>query len=495
MKGERLALKREWLVGDQIGAGGFGRVFLVTSGSDEAVAKFVPKVLGAARELLFVNAAEVPNVVPILETGEIEDYWVLVMPRAECSLRDHLQVVGGLLGLEEATQVLKDVADALVGLEGRIVHRDLKPENVLRLGTAWCLADFGISRYAEATTAPDTQKFALSPFYAAPERWRSERATAATDVYAVGVMAVEMLSGARPFEAGTPEELRDLHLHAEPPHLQEAPAALSALIEECLFKAPEARPSPANLRARLDRVSSGQSSGGMAELAEANLVAVRQRQEESRRESEARTESERRRMLAEAGTKSHARIATELREAIEGAAPSSITSASRNGGWSVRLGEAELTMSSPSSHEAGAWGGWALPLFDVVLAARVVVRTPPDRHGYEGRGHSLWYCDAQEEGRFAWYETAFMISALVPRQGRLDPFAFNPGEESAKALWVGMAEYQVAWPFTELAIDDLDDFIDRWADWFAAAARGALSHPSTMPERSVEGTWRRDWRN
>jgi serine/threonine protein kinase len=63
----------------------------------------------------------------------------------------------------------------------------------------WCLADFGISRYAEATTAPDTRKLAWTPAYAAPEQWRAEPASAATDVYALGVIAYELLAGIRPF--------------------------------------------------------------------------------------------------------------------------------------------------------------------------------------------------------------------------------------------------------------------------------------------------------
>jgi serine/threonine-protein kinase len=71
-----------------------------------------------------------------------------------------------------------------------------------------------------------------------------------------------------------------------------------------------------------------------------------------------------------------------------------------------------------------------------------------------------------------------MVSPLIPRRGRQDPFALSPGEEAAKALWTGMAEYQVAWPFTHLSLEQLDDFIDRWMGWFADAAAGKLSHPA-----------------
>jgi hypothetical protein len=87
-------------------------------------------------------------------------------------------------------------------------------------------------------------------------------------------------------------------------------------------------------------------------------------------------------------------------------------------------------------------------------------------------------------------ETAFMFSPLLARQGRQEPFALDPGEESAKALWQGIAEYQVAWPFTAVGMGELDEFINRWANWFAEAAQGQLQHPSSMPERPVRGGWR-----
>jgi serine/threonine-protein kinase len=81
--------------------------------------------------------------------------------------------------------------------------------------------------------------------------------------------------------------------------------------------------------------------------------------------------------------------------------------------------------------------------------------------------------------------------ALIPRRARKNPFALDPGEESAKALGSGIVEWQVAWPLMPLSVGDLDEFVNRWAGWFADAAQGRLSHPSSMPERSPQGSWRR----
>jgi len=108
-KGARLALAREWVVGEVIGAGGFGRVYAVTSDGEEAVAKLVPKDPGADRELLFIDLGDVRNVIPIIDSGETADEWVLVMPRAERSLRQHLDSRGDKrLEVEEAVSILTD---------------------------------------------------------------------------------------------------------------------------------------------------------------------------------------------------------------------------------------------------------------------------------------------------------------------------------------------------------------------------------------------------
>ncbi len=214
------------------------------------------------------------------------------MPRADCSLRDYLSAKGGVLSIDEALVVLSDIAAALTDLDmQQVVHRDLKPENVLLLNGAWSLADFGISRYAEATTAADTRKFALTWAYAAPERWRHERTTAATDVYALGVVGFEMLSSERPFQGPSEADFREQHLHGQSPSLA-VPLRISSVIEECMFKAPEARPSPSNLAARLATASAVADSPALSKLQEAQHADVKRRAQIARQASHAATEAE-----------------------------------------------------------------------------------------------------------------------------------------------------------------------------------------------------------
>jgi eukaryotic-like serine/threonine-protein kinase len=482
----------EWVLGECIGGGGFGQVYVAKSSEHEsAVAKLVPKVPGAERELLFVDLTGVQNVIPVIDSGETEDSWVLVMPRAEKSLRQHLDNADGPTETTEAAIVLSDIATALADLDGKVVHRDLKPENVLFLDGRWCLADFGISRYAKATTAPDTRKYALSPRYTAPERWRNERATIATDVYSFGIIAYELLSGILPFTGPDLHDFREQHLHSNPQHLNAISATLAALVEECLYKAPEARPCPSNLVARLTRIAEAASSTGLAKLQEANRAEAIRHGETARRESEHRSEAERRTELVGAATLGLARITDSLREAVTQAAPSALVQEGYGRSWSIRLNQAELRFTPAAATSLNPWGSWSSPVFDVIAHAELSIKIPEDRYQYEGRSHSLWYCDVQRAGHYQWFETAFMVSPFMPKRGRQNPFALNPSDESAKAVSSGIAEFQVAWPFTAIVIDDLDEFINRWAGWFADAAQGQLRHPSEIPERAPQGSWRR----
>jgi eukaryotic-like serine/threonine-protein kinase len=439
---------------------------------------------------LFVDLGSARNVVPIIDHGETDDSWVLVMPRAEKSLRQHLDDEGPVLSADAVRTIMTDITTTLVDLSDKVVHRDLKPENVLLLEGRWCLADFGISRYAETTTAPDTHKFAMTPPYAAPERWRNERATAAADVYSVGVMGYEMLSGQRPFVAPTLEDFRDQHLHGAPTALNSTDTSLASLVEECLIKAAGARPSAANLLVRLERTADTPRSAGLARLEKASRAQANREAEAARAASQSSSEGERRAGLSEAAARGLEVIVEALVESIKSAVPASSSERLGDGARSLKLGAAELRVFPLRRYTTASKGPGRAIVFDIVASATVGIAMPPDQYGYEGRSHSLWFCDAQEKAQYAWFETAFMISPLTARQSTRDPFALEPGPEATEAIAPIMGAFQVAWPFTRLDADGLDDFVGRWAGWLADVSERRLHRPNTMPEGDPQGSWR-----
>lgn len=207
---------------------------------------------------------------------------------------------GAALPVDESVSILVDLTTALCGLADVVVHRDLKPENDLLFEGKWCLTDFGIARYAEATTAVDTRKFAWSLPYAAPEQWRMERATRSTDVYALGVIAFEILSGSRPFLGPSEHEYREQHLNAVAPILGSCPVPISSFISECLLKAAQARPSPENILLRF-QANVGPGSSAAQALRRANQSVSEINAERDPQLSAERTQAEVRWNLFRAG--------------------------------------------------------------------------------------------------------------------------------------------------------------------------------------------------
>ena len=479
----------EWHIGDLLYSGGFGTVYHARSPSGErVVVKFVPKKPGAERELLFENLEGLPNVIPVLDRGEWGDYWVLVMPEAEKSLCDYIEEQGGRFEVDEAVNILQNVAKALVELEDRVVHRDIKPSNILLLNDIWCLADFGISRYAEATTAVDTRKFAMTRPYAAPEQWRSERATSATDVYALGVVAYELLAGKRPFQGPQPEDYRHQHLNVDPEPIEGILENLRSLIVECLYKVAESRPTPKNILQRLQNVATPVSDAAR-KLQQANSVIVRQKAEESRQLSIAKSIEERRTALSQIADKSLRQIVGILEREFHINAP-----AADHTVWTWELNGARLNVEL-NENTGPPWRRGRihdLP-FDVVSFSGISIDISRTAHGYEGRSHSLWYCDAQKAGEFRWYETAFMYCPLWRKSSSVDPFALKPEGNASEALsTVSGTEFQVAWPFNQIDQGNESEFIERWIDWFADGASGNLHKPTRMPEKTPNGSWRRN---
>jgi hypothetical protein len=488
-------------------AGGFGSIYEAKADDgSEAVVKLVPKVPGARRELLFENLSGLPNIIPILDKGEWKDYYVIVMPRAEKSLRQHLEEAGGKFTVDEAVAVLIDVAVALESLKEKVVHRDLKPENVLLYKGHWCLADFGIARYAEATTAPDTRKFAKTPPYAAPEQWREEKATHATDVYAFGIMAFEFLQGKRPFPGPEIDDFHDQHLNQLPPAISGCPLSLASLVNECLFKASAARPTSANILARL-RAGQRMPSIGMEKLQKVYKSVVEKLGEEGARKSAQQSREETRRQLFQSAEQSFRRILLALRERVLEAAPTAgdLPAAARAAHDVAKYrarARGDLTILYPSLEMYLGDGALIIdpvqmasvdclaaydyaPPFDVIAYTVIAVRKPRDQWDYEGRAHSLWFCDAHDKGVYRWYELAFMITPGISESYTLDPFALSPTDEKAAGAFTPvMTVHQIAWQPLPFDQGNEEQFIERWLAWFAGAVDGSISMPSHMPEQS-----------
>lgn len=485
-----ICLEQEWRLGERLRTGGFGRVHLAQSEDGEIVViKLIPKAPGADRELLFVDLAELPNVVPVLDRGEWNGFLVLVMPKADKSLRDYLNENVEILSIDDALQVLSDVSQALVAIEGRVVHRDIKPDNILFWNGHWCLADFGISRYAEDTTAPDTRKYFRTPQYAAPEQWLGERANSAADVYSLGIVAYELLAGQLPFTGPEEHHYREQHLEDIPNRISRVPLKLQSLIDECLYKSPQARPTPQNLLARLTE-SVLASSEAASRLQQANAIAVGRQAEMDRRLSVEKSEAERRQKLIKDANRSLSHAADLLSDQILSNAPASGQPDSRQG-LSWTLNEATLSMAQIQPVDRANDADGIGPPFEIIAYSSIMLRIEPDQYGYEGRSHSLWYCNAKNAKTFRWYETAFMFLPLMSRRSSVDPFALGPGSSAYGALAPGMDKYQVAWPFTPIDQGDEEAFIEQWIGWFGEAAQGLLRHPSHMPERDPQGSWRR----
>jgi len=461
-----------WDPGARLGGGGFGQVFEASGPTGRLAAKVVPKADGATREQLIGQSAKSsPYIIPILYVEETPDAYVLFMPRADLSLRAK---IGAGITAGEAIAILTDVATALVEIAGDFVHRDIKPDNVLLWNGTWALCDFGIARYADAATAADTRKAALSPYYAAPEQWRHEHATSAADVYAFGVMAYELLSGQRPF-SGNREDLREQHINTMPPPLP-GNRKLTWLITECLQKAPEARPSAANLLLRLQKAGEDAASRGASALAAAQSAVLQAQANEQAERQQARTEQERRETLFASAEVAYSALVEQLVEFITDEAPS--TDVQRDSsGVALRLGGAHLRVapllagrSTNSPYDVAAYGEIRL-----------------EGEG-RSRSHSIYYADFDAPRSYAWYELGFMSGFQPDFENQ--PAAMSP-YEGLQAFDSVIGGNQLAWGIVQLDIGDLDRFIDFWALRFGEAAAGRFPRLYSLPDGRTDSPQRR----
>lgn len=245
-----------------LGEGGFGAVYRahdVQSDVDVAL-KLLHARLGASREVRarFRREAESaarighPGIVGVLGTGEDErgDAWIALELLEGRSLAEELTSVGPL-PLSRVVSIVSAVCDALGAAHARgIVHRDLKPDNVFLTAQGPKLLDFGVSKVFEGqdlgSLATRTGAALGTPYYMPPEQAQGKREIDhRADLYALGVVIFELLTGERPFEDDSYPMLV-LKICTEPPppvtaSRSDVPAAFESVLARLLAKSPDAR--------------------------------------------------------------------------------------------------------------------------------------------------------------------------------------------------------------------------------------------------------------
>ncbi len=200
-----------------------------------------------------------PNIATVFDYGEDEGTAYLVMESVPGQPLSQIIAERAPLSAPETAAILAQAAAALQAAhQGGVIHRDVKPANILITpdGVAK-LTDFGISRAIGAAPMTQTGQVLGTAQYLSPEQALGQSATAASDIYSLGVVGYEMLTGARPFDAGTAVATALAHVNQPPPALPESiPAGLRDVITAALAKAPADRPASAAAVSRALRMPS-----------------------------------------------------------------------------------------------------------------------------------------------------------------------------------------------------------------------------------------------
>src|SRR2546425_8644673 len=245
------ALAGRYRIEREPGAGGMATVYLafdVKHHRQVAVKVLRPELAAAlggdrfTREIETAAKFQHPHVLPLLDSGEASGFLYYVMPYVEGeSLRDRL-ARHGELPIHDAVKILIEITDALAYAHAHgVMHRDIKPDNVLLSGRHALVMDFGVAKaLSEATGRQQltTAGIALgTPRYMAPEQVAADpHLDHRVDIYAIGVMAYEMLTGGPPFPRASPEAGVAAQVTQQPTPIETLPPGISPLISESIAK-------------------------------------------------------------------------------------------------------------------------------------------------------------------------------------------------------------------------------------------------------------------
>ena len=267
-RGDRLG---PYVLDTVLGEGAIGVVFRAAADDGSVVAlKILRKELSRdevyrrrfAREARIASVVRHRHLVPILDLGEAHGYHYLAVAYVDGgSLRERLDAEGPL-AVDGAIELAAQVRSAIDALHAQgIVHRDVKPSNVMldALGNA-AVTDFGLAKGPAYTVLTIPGQVMGTLDYIAPELIRGEESGPPADVYALGCMVYECLSGAPPFGDRHVLAVVNAHLEGTPPDLSElrtdVPRALAEVVDGAMAKQPGERPRTGTAFAHLLRAAS-----------------------------------------------------------------------------------------------------------------------------------------------------------------------------------------------------------------------------------------------
>jgi len=241
----------------EIGKGGMGVVFLgYDPDLDRRVAikvlaphlvweeSFVERFLREARAAARLNH---PNLVTIHDVGQQGQWYYFVMEYLEGQTLAEIVQQRGTLSLNKTMSILRSLADALDYAHSQgLVHRDIKPANVVVASTGRVvLTDFGIARAAQETGLTRTGTVVGTPQYMSPQQARGEEVDYRTDIYSLGIVAYQLLSGRVPFKGETPHAVLHQQIYEPPPTIKQVrpdlPAGIGPVLAQVLAKEPAER--------------------------------------------------------------------------------------------------------------------------------------------------------------------------------------------------------------------------------------------------------------
>jgi serine/threonine-protein kinase len=211
------------------------RALKVLSPGLAAEASFVERF---QREAKIAAGLRHPNIVMIYDVGERDGLHYIVMELVEGQPLSDLLREGGPLPLARVVRLLEQLASALDYAHGRgVAHRDVKPANVLvRPDDTLTLVDFGIARAAEQSRLTRVGAVVGTPDYLAPEALLEGTTEPSADLYALGVLAYQLLVGRTPFSGSTPVEIARAQIHDPPPTPRLLNPSLSPRVEQVLLR-------------------------------------------------------------------------------------------------------------------------------------------------------------------------------------------------------------------------------------------------------------------